>query len=58
MSRGNRAFVGANLFAKALCQTQKLLRLHRHFREQVRSHALRAEALYIFSGCTLSLWES
>ncbi|RMM59666.1 hypothetical protein ALQ76_04346, partial [Pseudomonas syringae pv. atrofaciens] len=33
-----RAFVGANLFAKALFSTPNLLRLYRPFREQVRSY--------------------
>ncbi|PIO91297.1 hypothetical protein CBI55_24780 [Pseudomonas syringae] len=32
------AFVGANLFAKALFQTTNLLRLYGPFREQVRSY--------------------
>ncbi|NAO54776.1 hypothetical protein PsP108CL_21270 [Pseudomonas syringae] len=32
------AFVGANLFAKALFQTTNLLRLYWPFREQVRSY--------------------
>ncbi|AVI87885.1 hypothetical protein PSPTOT1_4133 [Pseudomonas syringae pv. tomato T1] len=31
------AFVGANLFAKALFLTQEMYRLHRPLREQVRS---------------------
>ncbi|EGH26987.1 hypothetical protein PSYMO_38088, partial [Pseudomonas amygdali pv. mori str. 301020] len=35
---------GANLFAKAVSQTMHIQRLYRPFREQVRSHALRAEA--------------
>ncbi|KAA8693151.1 hypothetical protein F4W67_22445 [Pseudomonas caricapapayae] len=39
------AFVGANLFAKALFLTQEMYRLHRPLREQVRSYARRAEAL-------------
>ncbi|OZI83319.1 hypothetical protein CFN58_32015 [Pseudomonas avellanae] len=36
--------MGANLFAKAVSQTMHFQRLYRPFREQVRSHALRAEA--------------